>query len=374
MDDKTSPPPPSPTRRGQPRASWSPARKPVVVGLGGLIAVALSSIGCGDDGADASGAGAASGTGASGSGASGTGASGTGGAGTGTSGSAGGTGATGTGGAGACGACGPDEECSATGECVAFCGSSCADGCGPCPSNSSNTLTCTASGLCKCNPTCTPDCTGKACGDDGCGGVCGSACGANQVCAYDRNAGTPWTCQGFGGADPGMSFFVTSRGTGEAGGNLGGLAGADAKCASLAEAAGVGGKTWRAYLSAGGTNARDRIGSGPWMNARGQSIVSCGGDCLAALHTDGILAELVLTEKGTQLDWANAHDVLTGSYPDGTASGNDCEGWTSSDEFGAATVGHANEDDAWASAHDTGCDQVGMQCTAGQGHVYCFAL
>ena len=81
----------------------------------------------------------------------------------------------------------------------------------------------------------------------------------------------------------------------------------------------------------------------------------------------------MLTEIGTQIDWANAHDIFTGSNADGTPSGVDCAGWTSNDESAQASVGHSNEPGSWVSAHTTGCDRVGMQCTAGQGHLYCFA-
>ncbi|MBL8740184.1 MAG: hypothetical protein JNK04_03790 [Myxococcales bacterium] len=273
---------------------------------------------------------------------------------------------------GICGTCDDGDSCDVgTGQCVAFCGNSCEGSCGPCPSNSSQTLTCTSSGICKCNATCTPSCAGKSCGDDGCGGSCGP-CDANSVCAVDGNT---WSCEPFGGTSPDMSFFVTSKGTYDLGGNLGGLAGADSFCAELAAEAGVSGKTWRAYLSAGATAARDRIGDGPWLNARGDAIVSAScSDCVADLHANGIAPERVLTEIGTQIDWANAHDILTGSSAAGTPTGSDCSGWTSNDESQQATVGHSNEANNWASAHTTGCDRVGMQCTAGQGHLYCFAL
>lgn len=273
---------------------------------------------------------------------------------------------------GICGTCDDGDSCNVgTGQCVAFCGNSCEGSCGPCPSNSSQSLTCTSSGICKCNASCTPDCSGKACGDDGCGGSCGP-CNANSVCTV---AGSNWSCQSFAGTDPDMSFFVTSKGTYDQGGNLGGLAGGDSMCAELAAEAGVGKKTWRAYLSAGGTAARDRIGNGPWVNARGQAIVdaSCS-DCVGDLHANGIAPELAITEIGTQVDWANAHDIMTGSNADGTPSGSDCAGWTSNSEGQQVSVGHSNEAGNWASAHTTSCDRVGMQCTAGQGHLYCFAL
>jgi len=275
---------------------------------------------------------------------------------------------------GSCGTCSADQSCN-DGSCVDFCGSSCAGDCGPCPSNSEQTLTCTQSGICKCDASCAPECSGKDCGDDGCGGICGSTCGSGQVCTYDGAGAPEWTCQAFAGADSTMTFFVTSKGSGPAGGDLGGLDGADAFCQSLADAAGAGGKTWRAYLSAGSTAARDRIGKGPWFNSAGEAIVDegCGDGCVDALHQSGIAPELARTELGTQVDWANAHDILTGSGSDGTPSGSDCQSWTSSDEFDSATVGHANESSSWGSSHDTKCDQVGMQCTAGQGHLYCFA-
>jgi len=278
------------------------------------------------------------------------------------------------GGSGGSGASGTGTGTCTSGNCAEFCGLSCGENCGTCPSNSEQTLTCTSSGLCKCDTSCTPDCSGKDCGDDGCGGLCGAQCGSGEVCTYDRNGAPEWTCQAFSGADPGMTFFVTNRG-GPAGGDLGGLDGADALCRLLAESVGVSGKTWRAYLSSGSTAARDRIGSGPWHNVTGDAIVdeSCGDGCVDMLHQSGIAAELARTQDGQQVDWANAHDILTGSTSDGTPSGSDCAGWTSSSEFESATVGHANEDSSWASSHDTKCDRVGMQCTAGQGHLYCFA-
>jgi hypothetical protein len=180
-----------------------------------------------------------------------------------------------------------------------------------------------------------------------------------------------------------MNFFVSSLGNGDSGGDFGGLPGADALCQMLAEAAGVGGKTWRAYLSTGTVNARTRIGAGPWYNAWDISVVdsACGSsspDCLTRLHTNGILAENVVTELGTQLDWANAHDIFTGSDASGINTGANCNGWTSSSENVNATVGHsygqrAGANESWNSAHSTQCDRVGAQCTAGQSHVYCFA-
>jgi hypothetical protein len=185
-----------------------------------------------------------------------------------------------------------------------------------------------------------------------------------------------------GAQDTSMSFFVTSANPGQ-GADLGGLEGADAYCAQLAEAAGVTGKTWRAYLSdmAGGIAARDRIGAGPWFNAYGTNIVpTCTPTCVDALHTDGISASLIVDENGTHVEWAIEHDIWTGSNPDGTPSGQDCLGWTSSsiDELGL--VGHADgmqglpNDSLWNSAHPSGCDSFSLICTRGRGQIYCFAI
>jgi len=235
-------------------------------------------------------------------------------------------------------------------------------------------LFCTQGGICKCDETCTPNCDGKSCGDDTCGGSCG-ACESGSVCSYDATMTTPWSCQPFAGTDSGMSFFVTSRGTYEDGGRLGGLEGADSICASLASEAGVEGKTWHAYLSSGDTAARDRIGAGPWLDARGEPIVDCGeGSCVDALHTIGLQTERALTELGTQIDWSVAHDIFTGSNEDGTPSGQDCAEWSSNTSSDMATMGHMNEIYAWNVAHTTGCDRVSQNCTAGQGHLYCFAI
>ena len=190
-----------------------------------------------------------------------------------------------------------------------------------------------------------------------------------------------------------MDFFVTSVGLGK-GGDLGGLAGADAHCQALAQAAGAGNKTWRAYLStqgAGGVNAKDRIGNGPWKNAKGVVIASNIGE----LHTltYKINKTTALNEKGDFIngrgDTPNRHDVLTGSQADGSAfaAGEDrtCKNWTSSTQ-GAAMVGHSDriglrDDDAsksWNSSHpsrgpDGGCSQADLKSTGGDGLMYCFA-
>jgi len=180
-----------------------------------------------------------------------------------------------------------------------------------------------------------------------------------------------------------MTFFVTSAGSGD-GANLGGLAGADSICASLAEAAGAGGKKWRAYLSSSEENARDRIGNGPWHNAKGDLIAAS----LEELHDNhNINKEAGLTEKGEMVngrgDSPNQHDMLTGSNPDGTyAEGMTCVDWTLNGE-GSAIVGHHDRmglrDDApsrsWNSSHPSrGCSQEALIATGGNGYFYCFAV
>ncbi|RWO47207.1 MAG: hypothetical protein E5Y65_00815 [Mesorhizobium sp.] len=186
--------------------------------------------------------------------------------------------------------------------------------------------------------------------------------------------------------DATMSFFVTSVGSGK-GADLGGLAGADAHCASLAEAAGVTGKTWHAYLSTSDTDARDRIGTGPWFNAKGVKIA----DDVASLHSDAnaITKQTALTEKGEVVngrgDKPNRHDVLTGSKPDGTKIADQtCGDWTLSGAEGAAMTGHHDRtglDDSaaaksWNSSHASrgGCSQEALRSTGGDGLFYCFAV
>lgn len=186
--------------------------------------------------------------------------------------------------------------------------------------------------------------------------------------------------------DTTMSFFVTSVGSGK-GADLGGLAGADAHCASLAEAAGVTGKTWRAYLSTSDTDARDRIGKGPWFNAKGVKIA----DDVASLHSDAnaITKQTALDEKGEVVngrgDKPNRHDILTGSKPDGTKIADQtCGDWTLSGAEGAAMTGHHDRtglDDSaaaksWNSSHASrgGCSQEALRSTGGDGLFYCFAV
>jgi hypothetical protein len=195
---------------------------------------------------------------------------------------------------------------------------------------------------------------------------------------------------------PATSFFVTSVGIGN-GANLGGLAGADNYCQTLAQAAGAGAKTWRAYLSTQGAdgkpavNARERIGNGPWQNSKGVVIAKD----VAELHSasNNLTKQTALTERGEvnngRGDTPNRHDVLTGSQPDGTAfAGADdrtCKNWTSSTQ-GSAMLGHSDriglrDDDAsksWNSSHpsrgsDGGCSQADLKSTGGDGLFYCFA-
>lgn len=185
--------------------------------------------------------------------------------------------------------------------------------------------------------------------------------------------------------DTSMSFFITSVGGGK-GADLGGLEGADAHCAQLAEAAGATGKTWRAYLSTDQVNAKDRIGSGPWFNAKGEKIAND----IASLHSDanGITKETGLTEKGEVVkgrgDQPNEHDILTGTKADGTVDGtNTCSNWTTSGAEGAAMLGHHDRKGpdtlptatSWNAAHASrgGCSQDALKGTGGAGLFYCFA-
>lgn len=188
-----------------------------------------------------------------------------------------------------------------------------------------------------------------------------------------------------------MSFFITSKGSGD-GANLGGLAGADAHCATLAQAAGSTGKTWRAYLSvhADGdqpaVNASDRIGFGPWYNAKGVIVA----ENLNQLHSEFMQLgkQNSLTENGTVVngrgDTPNEHDILTGSSLDGRTvddgSNHTCNNWTSNGE-GSAHVSHfdhtggSDNPTSWNSAHGSrGCSQENLVATGGAGYFYCFAI
>jgi hypothetical protein len=185
-----------------------------------------------------------------------------------------------------------------------------------------------------------------------------------------------------------MGFFITSVGSGD-GANLGGLSGADAHCQKLAAAAGAGNRTWRAYLS--GTengkvvNAKDRIGTGPWYNAKGVMIAAN----VAELHGENKLTkETQLTEKGAVVngrgDTPNTHDILTGSQLDGTAftdgADHTCNNWTSN-STGSAQVGHHDRQGgganptSWNNAHASkGCSQANLAGSGGAGLFYCFAV
>jgi hypothetical protein len=195
----------------------------------------------------------------------------------------------------------------------------------------------------------------------------------------------------------GMSFFVTSAGPGK-GGDLGGLEGADRHCQALAQSAGVGERQWRAYLSTQGArlddpnfvNARDRIGTGPWQNAKGVVVARS----VEELHSDknNLNRETALDEKGqpvnSRTDKPSKHDMLTGSRPDGTAFGGPpfpdmtCSNWTKGSADGSAMTGHFDRGGSinspwatsWNSAHPTlGCSQERIRPTGGDGLFYCFA-
>lgn len=195
-----------------------------------------------------------------------------------------------------------------------------------------------------------------------------------------------------------MSFFVTSRGVGN-GANLGGLEGADKHCQALAQAAGAGNQTWHAYLSTQGktlndpnvTHARNRIGAGPWFNAKGVLIARN----VEELHSgnNNIKAETALDERGQRLNdrtqKPNKHDILTGSRDDGTAFAGasfydmTCGNWTKGGTDGAAMLGHFDRSGptadpwstSWNSSHvSRGCTQEGLISTGGDGYLYCFAV
>ena len=190
-----------------------------------------------------------------------------------------------------------------------------------------------------------------------------------------------------------MTFFITSAGPGK-GADLGGLEGADRHCQALAQVAGAGGKTWRAYLSTQGANAvnaKDRIGRGPWQNAKGAVVAKDVADLHGA--SNNLNKDTALSEKGEVIsgrgDTPNRHDILTGSQSDGTAfTGADdrtCGNWTKS-AAGAAMVGHHDRQGlntsppmlSWNSSHpsrgpDGGCSQADLKSTGGDGLFYCFA-
>ena len=183
----------------------------------------------------------------------------------------------------------------------------------------------------------------------------------------------------------GMTFFLTSVGPGD-GANLGGLAGADAHCTNLAAAAGSTGRTWRAYLSTTGANAldaTDRLGAGPWVNARGVTVATNVANLLDA-DANRLSKANSISETGQIIngrgDSPNRHDILTGSNKDGTSSGDTCNDWTSNGS-GSATVGHHDRTGGgaspthWSTAHGSrGCSQSNLQGSGGDGLYYCFAV
>lgn len=187
-----------------------------------------------------------------------------------------------------------------------------------------------------------------------------------------------------------MTFFVTSANPGK-GADFGGLTGADAYCSKLATAAGAGGKNWRAYLSTTGAspvNARDRIGKGPWQNAKGVVVAKSVDDLHGA--SNNLSKATALTEKGEAIsgrgDAVNLHDILTGSTADGRAdlaakTDTTCGNWTLSGA-GSAMVGHHDRTGldesapakSWNASHATrGCDMASLKATGGGGLLYCFA-
>jgi len=188
-----------------------------------------------------------------------------------------------------------------------------------------------------------------------------------------------------------MTFFISSTNSGK-GADYGGLAGADRHCQQLAAAAGAGSKTWHAYLStqgAGSVNARDRIGSGPWQNAKGVVIAKSVADLHGA--SNNLNKQTALTEKGEVVngrgDTPNTHDILTGSRPDGTAfpgaEDTTCGNYTKSGPDGSVFLGHHDrqglrDDEAshsWNSSHASrGCNDDGLKSTGSGGFLYCFAV
>ena len=217
-----------------------------------------------------------------------------------------------------------------------------------------------------------------------------SLLGVSALCVAPMFAQAPQ-----GAPPPPMSFFVTSIGLGK-GADLGGLAGADAHCQKLAAAAGSTKTTWHAYLSTSpadgkpAVNARDRIGNGPWYNAKGariaKDLADLHGDTLELARQGNNLSKATaFTEKGETIkgfgDNPNQHDILTGSRPDGTAftDGQDhtCQNWTSS-TTGSAMLGHHDRtgggNTSWNSTHASrGCSQENLISTGGNGYLYCFA-
>ena len=219
-----------------------------------------------------------------------------------------------------------------------------------------------------------------------------SGVGASAAALQQPPASSP-APQASPSPQPPMRFFVSSVGSGK-GGDLGGLAGADALCQKLAASAGAGGRTWRAYLSTqgpGAVNARDRIGQGPWHNAKGALIAANVADLHGDVQRDrnNITRESAVTEKGDPVkgrgDTPNQHDVLTGSDSHGRAIPGDvdmtCSNWTNGAAGpGGAMVGHHDRvgggNTSWNSVHRSrgGCSLENLAGSGGAGYVYCFAV
>lgn len=197
-------------------------------------------------------------------------------------------------------------------------------------------------------------------------------------CATNTNPGD--TASGDNTVSTDMSFFITSANPGN-GADLGGLAGADAYCSTLATNAGVAGKAWKAYLSSSTENAKDRIGAGPWQNANGVVVATNVENLLSA--DNNLTKETSISETGEIIsgrgDEPNRHDILTGTDAQGNATDSNCDDWTSSGD-GSATVGHhdrtggGDDPTSWSSAHGSrGCSLEALQGTGGDGLFYCFA-
>ncbi|WP_437278800.1 hypothetical protein WME90_47630 [Sorangium sp. So ce375] len=223
-------------------------------------------------------------------------------------------------------------------------------------------------------------------GGGGAGGA-GATSGAGG--AGEGGAGTAGGPDTGAGGDPGgttLGFFVSTPS--DSGGDLGGIDGADTTCQALAAEVGAGGRTWRAYLSTSTQNARDRIGKGPWVNAKGVTVAAS----VEALHAlPGGNPELFVDHKGNRINgqWQGSptpieHDILTGSAADGTALDDTCNDWTSSTATPGPQVGHSDglgpnmssqaPYNSWNSVHaPAGCSQQQLVAVGGAGRIYCFA-
>jgi hypothetical protein len=212
---------------------------------------------------------------------------------------------------------------------------------------------------------------GSAAGSGGSGG--GNSSGGSGGSGGSAQGGSG----GSGGQASSLSFFATSKGSGDLGGNIGGLDGADAICQGLAEAAGAGDRVWHAYISTDAEDARNRIGDGPWFNAAGDMVAAN----VESLHTDGLSngdPQHVMDENGDAIP-SSEHDILTGSDENGMAVAETCVNWTSNDPGDQAQVGHSDIpadpqfSPSWNAAHTANCDPDGLDQVGGAGRLYCFA-